>query len=130
MDKIVSKLSGDPSSASRYVQNEDIYEKNRLFVGNISPDTTVADLKSHFSKFGRVVDAFFLRSHPTSQCGIVEFGDEVKVDETLWVLGVKINGRRVNVRKSIKRSARIGGKPQERFQPSKAGRSSRRYSPY
>lgn len=111
----------------------ELFNRLQVYVGNIDPRATDQYLKDYFKTFGTVVDAWFLKKHVSSQCGLVEFSTKEMADAVLAARPHIVHGRRLIVLKSINKNfpKRVFGKPPSSTSP-KATTSTRnnRYSPY
>lgn len=115
-------------------KDDDDSHNYQIYVGNIDPKTTHAEIREYFEKFGFVKEFFVLKVHRTSKNGIVHFGKKQSVEAALNGRPHRLDERLLIVNRSHGRrrfgkevtSNKIGS-------PLKAGASaarSNRYSPY
>ncbi len=81
--------------------------KKKLYVGNLSYDTTLDALKAVFADFGEIVDAVIITDRNTGRSkgfGFVEFGDEASAEKALEMNGKDLGGRALVV--NVARPAR------------------------
>jgi len=82
--------------------------KKKLYVGNLSYDTTVDTLKAAFAEFGDIVDAIVITDRNTGRSkgfGFVEFADEAMAQAALEAMnGKDMAGRNLVV--NVARPAR------------------------
>ena len=75
--------------------------KKKLYVGNLSYDTTIDTLKATFSEFGEIIDAIIITDRNTGRSkgfGFVEFADEESAQKALDAMnGKDIEGRNLVV---------------------------------
>lgn len=75
--------------------------KNKLYVGNLSYDTTLDALKAAFAEFGEIVDAIVITDRNTGRSkgfGFVEFADEEAAKKAQEAMnGKEIDGRQLVV---------------------------------
>ncbi len=95
----------------------------KLFVGNLSFDTTDSELKEAFSKAGACVSAAVVKDRETGRprgFGFVEMGSEEEARRAVSMLnGTQLGDRAINVSEARERSqSRPGG-----FRPGPAPRS-------
>jgi cold-inducible RNA-binding protein len=71
--------------------------KKKLYVGNLSYDTTIDSLKAAFGEFGEIVDAIVITDRNTGRSkgfGFVEFADEAAAQKALEAMnGKEVEGR-------------------------------------
>ncbi len=71
--------------------------KKKLYVGNLSYDTTLDSLKAKFSEFGEVVDAVIITDRNTGRSkgfGFVEYTDEKAATKAVeGMSGKELDGR-------------------------------------
>jgi cold-inducible RNA-binding protein len=88
MHKVLSRREG--------VRNLD-ENKKKLYVGNLSYDTTVDSLKAAFASFGDIVDAVIITDKYSGRSkgfGFVEFADEKMAQAALEAMnGKDMDGR-------------------------------------
>jgi RNA recognition motif-containing protein len=88
--------------------DDDTIDNHRLFVGNLTHNTTDQDLGSLFERAGRrIVRADIIRSKGRSRkskgCGVIEYENAADAQHALIKLsGAVLNGRVVNVQKARK----------------------------
>lgn len=92
----------------------------RLFVGNVSYETTEQTLRSHFEQRGwNVTDVVIVTDRDTGRSrgfGFVEIGQASDAERAKEVLdGEELDGRRLTVREAFERTPRR--RPQERREP-------------
>jgi len=85
-------------------------EDTKLFVGNLSWDTTDHSLGDAFSRFGTVVDARVITDRFTGKSrgfGFIEYESSSNADEALeGMQGFEVDGRRIRVDRANKRAPR------------------------
>jgi RNA recognition motif-containing protein len=92
----------------------------KLFVGNLSFNTSDDGLKNAFSPFGNVVSAKVIIDRDTGRSrgfGFVEFEDTATADEAMGVMnGTDLDGReiKVDLAKERQRDNRGGGRRDRR----------------
>lgn len=72
----------------------------KLFVGNLSWETTSDDLRAFFASFGNVIDAVVIKDKMTGRSrgfGFVEFDTEAEAQKALEANGKDLKGRNMNV---------------------------------
>ncbi len=70
--------------------------KKKLYVGNLSYDTTVDALKAAFGEFGDIVDAVIITDKYSGRSkgfGFIEFADEKMAQKALDMNGKDMDGR-------------------------------------
>jgi RNA recognition motif-containing protein len=76
----------------------------KLFVGGLSPDTTSADLRAAFAKFGELVDAAVINERATNQSrgfGFVTYATSTASDAAMKEMnGVELDGRTIKVNRA------------------------------
>ncbi len=86
---------------------------NRLYVGNLSFDTTADGLKRAFAAFGEVVEATVVSDRETGQSrgfGFVVMGtDEAAQQAIARMNGTQLDGRPLRVNEAEERKPRPGG---------------------
>jgi len=50
-------------------------------VGNINPITPIEMLSDYFSKYGEILHAFFIRTHPTCNNAYIEFKNQSSAEK-------------------------------------------------
>ena len=86
---------------------------SRLYIGNLAYETTEADLRAAFSRFGKVVSARVMtnRRGRTKQFGYVQMADDTSAKSAMEALGGKeINGRIMDIMLEERARARSGGR--------------------
>jgi cold-inducible RNA-binding protein len=90
-----------------------------MFVGNLSYETTDADLEAAFRSFGAVDRASIVRERDTGQSrgfGFVEMSNDSDADRAMTALnGHDLNGRTLNVNEARVRAPRGGKQPGSRI---------------
>jgi cold-inducible RNA-binding protein len=85
----------------------------RLYVGNLSYDTTELELKEVFGKFGTVTDAKVVTDRETGRprgFAFVEMSSDQEAQEAIAQLsGRELGGRALNVNEAQERSGGGGG---------------------
>jgi RNA recognition motif-containing protein len=78
-----------------------LQNKKKLYVGNLSYDTTLDALKAAFAAFGEIVDAIIITDRNTGRSkgfGFVEFADEESAQKALEGMnGKDLDGRNLVV---------------------------------
>ena len=87
---------------------------NRLYVGNLSWETTEEDLRQAFSADGRTVkDVHLVMDRETSRprgFGFVEMGSDAEAEATIEAMnGTNLQGRDLTVNEAKERQPRGGG---------------------
>ena len=87
------------------------YSKNnkKIFVGGVSRDTTVEQVKEHFSKYGAIEDAVLKIDHPSLHhrgFGFLTFVDEQSAKAACDAHFHEINGKRVEAKPSENNAGR------------------------
>jgi len=99
---------------------------NKLFVGNISFNTTENDLQDTFAAHGTVVEANLLMDRTTNKprgFGFVTMSNEQEAQKAIQALnGVQLDGRTLTVNVARAREERPGGGGDRRY-----GGGDRRY---
>jgi cold-inducible RNA-binding protein len=76
----------------------------KLFVGGLSADTTTADLRASFAKFGELVDVAVVSERGTNQSrgfGFVTFASSIAAQTAIKEMnGVELNGRIIKVNRA------------------------------
>ncbi len=88
--------------------------QNKIYVGNLSFDTTTADLESHFSQFGEFEDVKLITDRETGRSkgfAFITFASEKDAQASLASDGTEFKGRkiRVNMAREDDRKRRTGG---------------------
>jgi RNA recognition motif-containing protein len=82
----------------------------KLFVGGLGPQTTSADLRSFFGKYGEVVDAMVVANRSTGQSrgfGFVSYGSSAAAEEAIKATnGAELDGHPLKVNRAEARPAR------------------------
>jgi len=93
----------------------------KLFVGNLSFDTTDTELKEAFSKAGTCVSATIVKDRETGRprgFGFVEMGSDEEMQRAVSMLhGSQLGGRAINVNEARERSDRPAGPRPEGTRP-------------
>jgi hypothetical protein len=83
----------------------------KLFVGGFGPMTTVADLRTFFSRFGELVEVVIVPNRTTgaARCfGYVSFQSAAAADEAIKGMnGVEVDGQPLEVNRAESRSGRF-----------------------
>lgn len=91
---------------------EELYLKN-IFVGNLSFQTTEADLRTAFEPFGAVSRVSIMTDRDTGRSrgfGFVEMNDDQQGEDAIAALnGSELDGRQLNVNVARPRPERTGG---------------------
>lgn len=86
---------------------------NKLFVGNLSFDTTENDLQDTFAAHGSVVEANLMMDHATGRArgfGFVTMSTPEEAQNAINALnGTSVNGRALTVNVAKPREERAGG---------------------
>jgi RNA recognition motif-containing protein len=86
----------------------------RLYVGNLSYDTTELELRETFGKFGTVADAKVVTDRDTGRprgFAFVEMSSDQEAQEAIAQLnGRELGGRALNVNEAQERSGGGGGR--------------------
>jgi len=81
---------------------------SKLFVGGLSPTTTVADLRTFFARFGEIVDVVIVPNRSTGQSrgfGYVSYRTSTEADEAIkGVNGVELDGHPLRVNRAEDRT--------------------------
>jgi len=84
-----------------------------LFIGNLSYETTEADLREAFGAFGEVTSAAVITDRDTGRSrgfGFVEMAEDAEARAAIEGMNDKpLNGRPLNVNEARPREARGGG---------------------
>jgi hypothetical protein len=76
----------------------------KLFVGGLSPETTTADLRTAFAKFGELVDVAVINERGTNQSrgfGFVTYATSTAADAAMKDMnGVELDGRTIKVNRA------------------------------
>lgn len=82
----------------------------KLFVGGLGPQTTAADLRAFFAKFGEVVEAIVVPNRSTGQSrgfGFVSYQSSAAADEAIkGANGVELDGHPLKVNRAEARPGR------------------------
>ncbi|KAF9231151.1 putative glycine-rich RNA-binding protein [Melanogaster broomeanus] len=85
----------------------------KLYVGNLSWNTTDETLREAFSKYGQVVDSIVMKDRETGRSrgfGFVTFGSPDEADAAVTALNEQeLDGRRIRVNPASTRSGGGGG---------------------
>jgi cold-inducible RNA-binding protein len=86
---------------------------SKLYVGNLSFDTTDQELEQAFSEYGEVVSAVIVRDRDTDRSkgfGFVEFAQNADVQKAKEGMnGKELNGRTIKVDEAREPNTRSGG---------------------
>jgi RNA recognition motif-containing protein len=86
---------------------------NRLYVGNLSYNTTESELRETFAKHGQVVSAQLVTDRMTGQArgfGFVEMASAADAQKAIHALnGVELDGRALMVNEARERTGGGGG---------------------
>lgn len=80
-------------------------DKKKLYVGNLSYDTTVDSLKAAFGEFGEIVDSVIITDRNSGRSkgfGFVEFADEKDAQKAVDAM----NGKELDARSLVVNFAR------------------------
>ena len=103
------KLEDVVISVARQPRNTDV-GPTKLFVGGISSNTTSADLRGFFSKFGELVDAAVVVNRSTGQSrgfGFVSFRSSIDANQAIASAnGVELDGHPMRVNRAEERPGR------------------------
>jgi cold-inducible RNA-binding protein len=87
----------------------------KIFVGNLSFDTTSKELETLFSKHGKCESATVVTDRDTGRSrgfGFVEMSSASEADEAIATLnGHDVGGRQINVSEAKPREGGSGGRP-------------------
>ncbi len=82
----------------------------KLFVGGLSEDTTTAELRQNFAKFGDVVDAIVIAdraTHASRGFGFVTFASSIAAETAIKEMnGAELEGRTLKVNRAEQRPGR------------------------
>ena len=101
---------------------------SKIFVGNLSYDTTAEELETHFSQIGPIVEVFLPSDRTTGRprgFAFVEFEDDTHVDEAVEKFdGEELRGRPLRINRAQDRPSRPsfsdgGGPPRGGQRPSR-----------
>jgi RNA recognition motif-containing protein len=110
----------------KYAANKDKYDATRkprterraprgtkIYVGNLSFDTTMEDVQAAFSEFGEVKDCFVPLDYDGNPRGFafVTLDDDNALAAIEGMDGVELGGRTLNVKKSLPKES----KPRDRY---------------
>lgn len=91
---------------------------NRVFIGNLSFDTTADSLRAAFSPYGEVSDAHIPTDRTTGQprgFAFITMGSSQEAQEAIQNLnGSTLDGREIRVNEAEERAPRGGGGNQRR----------------
>lgn len=86
---------------------------NRLYVGNLSFNTTEDSLRDAFSAYGEVVEAKVVNDRDTGRSrgfGFVSMGNDAEAQRAIAEMnGVDLDGRALRVNEAEERKPRSGG---------------------
>ncbi|MBK6287332.1 MAG: RNA-binding protein [Gammaproteobacteria bacterium] len=90
-----------------------------IYTGNLSYNTTDADLREAFEAFGKVTSATVISDRATGQSkgfGFVEMANNSEADAAIKALnGRDLNGRTIKVNQAEARKERDSSGPRRRF---------------
>ena len=105
-------LLGYPYSPAHFVQGEEVIISSRVFVGNLSYDTSRSDLEDLFGEVGQVVEVFLPADRATGRprgFAFVELADESAAAEAIEKFdGHEVGGRALRVTEAEDRPRRAG----------------------
>lgn len=111
-DEVKSDLLGCQNSPVHFVQGEEVIISSRVFVGNLSYDTSQRDLEALFSEVGNVVEVFLPADRATGRprgFAFVELSDESAAAEAIEKFdGHEMGGRALRVTEAEDRPQRSG----------------------
>lgn len=91
---------------------------SKLYIGNLSFDTTDQELEQSFSEFGEIVSATVVRDRDTDRSrgfGFVEFANQADAQKAKEAMdGKEVNGRALKVDEAREPKSRSGGGGQDR----------------
>lgn len=91
---------------------------SRLYVGNISWNTSTADLSAHFAKYGEVKYAKVITDQATGRSkgfGFVEMGTDDEAQKAIESAdGFELGGRAIRVSQAQERAPRANGSYSDR----------------
>lgn len=97
--KLEDVVIGVPAQPRR-----DSFGPVKLFVGGLSPQTTTADLRAAFAKFGELVDAIVISDRATNQSrgfGFVTYVSSPAADAAMKAMNaVELDGRTIKVNRA------------------------------
>lgn len=104
-DKLLKQAASEIIRLSKIVSGDDsnnvgIFNETKIYVGNLSPQATPAEMRNYFTTFGTVIDAFIVNKHTSSQCGFIEFSEKEMAQAALNARPHTMQGRRIFVDKS------------------------------
>jgi cold-inducible RNA-binding protein len=86
---------------------------NRLYIGNLSYDTSEQELRTEFGKVGTVVDAKVISDRETGRSrgfGFIQFSSDSEAAEAIQALnGMSFGGRALVVKEAEERQRPAGG---------------------
>lgn len=83
----------------------------KIYVGNLSYDTTGEDLNELFGKFGTVAEVKLITDRDTGRSkgfAFITFGQDEPIEDALALNGTEFQGRRIKVN-TAKEESRTGG---------------------
>jgi heterogeneous nuclear ribonucleoprotein A1/A3 len=86
----------------------------KIYVGNLSYDTTGEDLNELFSKFGQIADVKLITDRDTGRSkgfAFITFAQEEPIEDALALNGTEFQGRRVKVNAAKEENRSGGGRP-------------------
>lgn len=96
------------------IVNKRAVEPNKIYVGNMNPHSTSAQLKDYFKTFGTVINVF---KNERSRFGFVEFADNHMAQAALNARPHKFGGKHVIVDKAKSTARRRAALGKENEQP-------------
>ncbi len=81
----------------------------KIYVGNISFDTTEDDLKNEFSEYGDIEDVKIIIDHQTNRSkgfGFITFSTPEAMEASLAKNGAEVQGRKLRVNQAEERKPR------------------------
>ncbi len=74
--------------------------KSKIYVGNLSYDTTEDGLRNYFTKYGNIVDIKLITDYQTGRSkgfGFITFSSDAEGEMALGANGIEFGGRTLNV---------------------------------
>jgi cold-inducible RNA-binding protein len=85
--------------------------QNKIYVGNLSFDTTASDLEEFFSQYGKIVDVKLIKDRDTDKSkgfGFITFDTQKGAQASLAANETEFKGRRIKVNMARDDSRRSG----------------------